>query len=162
MTFPFLISWFICDLNCWDRNIMKVHILSIRWLKPSQNPLTNTWSFFGTTVTTVTTPQSLQEIARMETDFAKVSGDASGLAADMVRLRSERAEARQGAARGRELSMVISMVISGFAWFSLWLYISKLILVLYGFMWFYLMFFDFMVIIFWTHGDFHTNLWWLM
>ena len=93
---------------------MKVHILSIRWLKPSQNPLKNTWSFFGTTVTTVTTPQSLQEIARMETDFAKVSGDASGLAADMVRLRSERAEARQGAARGRELSMVISMVSSGF------------------------------------------------
>ena len=34
-----------------------------------------------------------QEIARMETDFAKVSGDASGLAADMVRVRSERAEA---------------------------------------------------------------------
>ena len=29
----------------------------------------------------------------METDFAKVSGDASGLAADMVRVRSERAEA---------------------------------------------------------------------
>ena len=32
----------------------------------------------------------------METDFAKVSGDASGLAADMVRVRSERAEAPGG------------------------------------------------------------------
>jgi hypothetical protein len=32
----------------------------------------------------------------METDFAKVSGDASGLAADMVRVRSERAEAGGG------------------------------------------------------------------
>ena len=29
----------------------------------------------------------------METDFAKVTTDASGLAADMVRVRSERAEA---------------------------------------------------------------------
>ena len=31
----------------------------------------------------------------METDFAKVTTDASGLAADMVRVRSERAEAEQ-------------------------------------------------------------------
>lgn len=36
-----------------------------------------------------------QEIERMEADFAKVTTDASGLAADMVRVRSERAEAEQ-------------------------------------------------------------------
>ena len=63
-----------------------------------------------------------QEIARMETDFAKVSGDASGLAADMVRVRSERAEAGGGPDAGDQSipKMVDLWWFNGICWEKWW------------------------------------------